>query len=90
MEEEKRHFITMENREKLTITEVEDVESFDEEKVVVYTSMGTMTVIGSEFRIHKLNVEDGQLVIEGEIDEIKYSQTRETSNQGGFFSRLFQ
>ena len=90
MDEEKRHFITMENREKLTITEVEDVESFDKEKVVVYTSMGTMTVSGSGFRIHKLNVEDGQLVIDGEIDEIKYSQSREPAGQGGFFSRLFQ
>lgn len=90
MEEEKRHSITMENREKLTITEVDDVESFDEEKVVVYTSMGMMTVIGSDFRIHKLNVDDGQLVIEGVVDEIRYSETRAKERQGGFFSRMFQ
>lgn len=90
MEEEKRHSITMENREKLTITEVDDVESFDEEKVVVYTSMGMMTVIGSDFRIHKLNVDDGQLVIEGLVDEIRYSENRAKERQGGFFSRMFQ
>ncbi len=89
MEEVKKHSIAMENREKLTITAVEDVESFDEEKVIVETSMGMMTVHGSDFRIHKLNVDDGHLVIEGTIDEIQYSDNR-TKEQGGFFARLFQ
>lgn len=90
MEEEKRHNITMENRGKLTITQVDDVESFDEEKVVVYTSMGVMTVLGADFRIHKLNVDDGQLIIEGMIDEIRYSESRSGEKSGGLFSRLFQ
>lgn len=90
MEETKRHFVTMENREKLTITEVEDVESFDEGKVIVITSMGAMTVEGSDFRINKLNVDDGQLVIEGIIDEIKYSEIRRKEEGGGFFANLFR
>ncbi len=90
MEEEKRHSISLENREKLTITAVEDVVSFDEEKVIVDTSMGLMTVHGSEFRIHKLNVDDGQLVIEGMIDEIQYSENRGKEQRGGFFARMFQ
>ncbi len=89
MEEGKRHSISMENREKLTITAVEDVVSFDEEKVIVDTGMGVMTVLGSDFRIHKLNVEDGQLVVEGMIDEIQYSQSR-GKDQRGFFARMFQ
>ncbi|MBQ2615035.1 MAG: sporulation protein YabP [Clostridia bacterium] len=90
MEEVKRHTVSMENRKKVTICEVEDVESFDEEKVCVHTSMGMLTVIGSDFRIHKLNVDDGQLVIEGMVDELKYSQTHHRENQGSLFSRLFQ
>ena len=90
MEEEKRHSVVLENREKITITEVDDVESFDEEKVVIVTSMGTMTVLGGDFRINKLNVDDGQLVIEGEIDEIKYSDVQRRDKNGGFFGRLFQ
>ncbi len=89
MEEERKHSITMENRERLTITAVDDVVSFDEEKVIVDTNMGTMTVIGSDFRIHKLNVDDGQLVIEGMIDEVQYSETRQ-KDQKGFFARMFQ
>ena len=89
MEETRKHGITIENRERITISAVEDVESFDEEKVIVETSLGTMTVKGCDFKIHKLNVEDGQLIIEGTIDEIGYSDVREKTS-GGFFSRMFQ
>ena len=90
MEEEKNHSISMKNREGLTITEVDDVESFDEEKVIVHTSMGVLTVLGSDFRIHKLNVDDGNLVIDGVVDEIKYSDMPDHGGRGGFLSGLFR
>lgn len=89
MEETRKHSISMENRKKLTITAVDDVVSFDEDKVIVDTAMGTMTVFGSDFRIHKLNVDDGQLMIEGTIDEIQYSENHK-KDQKGFFARMFQ
>lgn len=90
MEENKNHGIILENREKLTISGVEDVESFDEEKVVIITEMGTMTVLGAEFRISRLNVDNGELIIEGEVDEIAYSNTVRDDRSGGFFGRLFR
>lgn len=90
MEENREHRVTMENRERITITAVEDIESFDEEKVVVITEMGTMTVSGGDFRINRLNVDEGQLVIEGEIDEVEYSNTVRDDRGGGFFGRLFK
>ena len=90
MEENRKHTISMENREKLVVCDVEDVESFDEEKVCILTSMGMLTVSGSDFRMQKLDVEAGQLVIEGMVDELKYSENYRQNGQGGFFSRLFQ
>ena len=73
MEENREHKVVIDGRQKLTVSSVDDIESFDEEKVVILCSMGTMTVTGADFRINKLNVDDGQLVIEGEIDEVQYS-----------------
>lgn len=90
MENEKKHSITIENREKMIITAVEDLESFDEEKIIVYTSMGKLSVYGYDFKINKLNVDDGQLTIEGKIDDIQYSDTSASVHKGGFFSRMFQ
>lgn len=89
MDENREHKVVLENRERLTLSAVEDVESFDDERVVVITDMGTLTVSGGNFRISRLNVDDGQLVIEGEIDGLEYSDTV-TSDKGGFFGRLFK
>lgn len=90
MEENRKHILSMANREKVTLTAVTDVESFDEEKVVVDTDLGMLTILGNDFRINKLNVDDGELVIEGHVDEIAYQDRQYKGKEGGFFSRLFQ
>ncbi len=90
MEEERKHKVILENRERLIVGAVRDIESFDDERVVIATDMGTMTVVGENFRISKLNVDDGQLIIDGNIDEIEYAETASTDKGGGFFGRLFK
>ncbi|MEG2670430.1 MAG: sporulation protein YabP [Oscillospiraceae bacterium] len=85
-----RHNVTIENRNRIIISEVDDVESFDEEKVVVYTSMGTLTLSGYDFKINKLNVDDGQLIVEGEIFGLEYSDTETKDSGKGFFGKLFR
>ena len=87
---ENPHKLTLDDRNRLTMTGVKEVESFDEEKVVIITEMGTMTVSGAEFRISRLNVDNGELIIEGEVDEIAYSNTVRDDRSGGFFGRLFR
>ncbi len=90
--EEKRnieHKITMIGREKITVSGVEDVDSFDEDKIVAYTTEGVMTVKGAEFRINRLNVEDGELEIEGDVDSIEYADGHK-SDKGGFFGKIFK
>lgn len=90
MDEKKEilHKITMENREKLYICGVEDVESFDENEIQVYTSEGLLSIKGSELHINKLNTQDGELMVEGNIDSLVYSNTE--INRGGFFTKLFR
>lgn len=86
----REHKVMIDDRKRLTVSAVDDIESFDEEKVVILCDMGTMTVTGSDFKINRLNVEDGQLVIEGEIDEIQYSDRMTEKSGGGFFGKLFR
>lgn len=87
-----KHTVLIENRNRIKINCVEDVESFNEEKVVVYTSMGVMIVTGFDFKVSRLSVDDGQLVIDGEVDKVEYME--ETKNErgesGGFLGRLFR
>ena len=90
--EEKRsvgaHNLILEERGNLTITGVEDVDSFDEETVVVYTELGELTVRGSGLHINKIDVEAGELSLEGQIDSLSYAY--QPAARGGFFARMFR
>lgn len=82
-----RHTVTMEDRKRVQITGVTDVESFDEQAVLLMTQPGELMIKGSGLHISKIDVVTGDLSLEGEIDELSYGDSRPT---GGLFSRLFR
>ena len=93
MADEKRmnalpHNLVLEDRRMLTVSGVSDVDSFDEETVVVFTGLGELTVRGTNLHINRLSVEVGELTVEGNIAALIYSD--ETPKSGGFFSKVFR
>jgi len=82
------HSAFLENRSKLSLTGVTDVESFDEAEVAVNTSQGALIISGSGLHIEKLSLDSGDVVVRGSIDVLKYEETAISS--GGFFSRMFK
>ena len=87
----RNHSILIENREKITITGVQDVDSFDESAVILLTDMGFITLHGEDLHINKLNLEEGQLIVEGEIIALQYSDSEGIKSKGsGFLGRLFR
>lgn len=93
MQEEKKvkkaHNIIMENRKNLTVSGIDDVDSFDENTVVLFTDMGVLTVKGEDLHINKLSVDSGELSVEGDIYALNYSN-EEIKKGGGLFSKLFK
>lgn len=81
------HNIIMEERNKLSISGVTDVESFDETLVVMETTGGTLTVRGADLHVDKLNLENGELSLVGEIQSMEYDEN--SRQHGGLFGRLF-
>jgi len=55
------HSLILENRERLTVTGVVDVESFNDEMVVADTEMGLLIIRGEDLHINKLSVESSEL-----------------------------
>jgi sporulation protein YabP len=86
----KPHNVFIEGREKLGITGVRDVVSFDENTIVLNTEMGGLILKGSNLHINKLNVEDGNLNIEGYIIACNYTDKTDSKKTGGFFSNIFK
>lgn len=86
------HTVHMENRERVVVTGVEDLDNFNEDEVNFETDSGYVTITGVDLHMARLNLEDGQLIIEGVINGIAYSSDAGTehSGGGGFFSKLFK
>jgi len=83
--------LILENREKLSISGVIDVESFNDECVVVETELGTLIVRGGDLHINKLNLDNSELNIEGDIDSLEYNDREGSKGKGGgFLSRMFR
>ncbi len=82
------HHIILEDRKLMTVTGVNDIDSFDEQTVEVYTEYGELIIKGMNLHINKIDVDTGELSVEGEIYSITYTDSAQ--NKGGFFSRLFR
>ena len=66
--------IVLENREKLNITGVLDVLSFDDQIVILETELGLLTVKGENLRINKLSLDTSEVTIDGTIYQLAYSE----------------
>ena len=64
--------LILENRQKLTVSGINDVESFDGDKIVLLTNDGTLTITGQNMKVKKLSSESGEATVEGEIDGLSY------------------
>ena len=82
------HNVGLQSRRRLTISGVQDVESFDEGAITMATGEGLLIVRGSELHIEKLSLDGGDLLVEGLVDSLTYEE--HDSREGGLFHRLFR
>lgn len=80
------HHVILEDRSRLSVTGVEDVVSFDESEIITRTGQGTLIIRGTGLHIGKLTLDNGEVSIDGLIQELSYEEAGPT---GGFWSRLF-
>ena len=81
------HTVILDGREKLSISGVVDVQSFDEEQVLLETVRGMLVVRGRGLHVERLQLEAGELIVEGEVGLVEYDDS--VQPRGGLFSRLF-
>ena len=83
-----QHRVELVERERLTVSGVEEVERFDEEEIVMRTAAGTLVVGGTGLHIGKLDLDGGALHVDGAIHSLFY-EDRTAGKQSGFLNRLF-
>ncbi|HIU52241.1 MAG TPA: sporulation protein YabP [Candidatus Merdicola faecigallinarum] len=82
--------LVLENRNKLSISGVVDVLSFDDQIVIVETELGLLTVKGENLRINKLSIDTSEVIVEGEISNLNYSEESNERKSSGLLSKIFK
>ena len=83
--------LILENRGKLSISGVLDVLSFDDQVVIVETELGLLTVKGENLRINKLSIDTSEVVVEGEISSLTYSDNKNSEkSKGSLIGKIFK
>ena len=82
--------LVLENREKLSISGVIDVLSFDDQVVMLETELGLLTCKGEKLRINKLSIDTSEVIIEGEISYLAYSEDNNNIDGKSILSKIFK
>ena len=85
--EESSSKLTLLDRQKLTLTGVEEVVSFDEREIILHTVLGVLTVQGQQLHLRTLSLEGGQVEVDGTVSAMLY---QESERGGSWLSRLMQ
>lgn len=83
------HKLFITDRSLGSITGVKDVISFDLEEIILETVMGILNIKGSELHVKSINLDRGQVDIEGTVDAVHYADTKLMKKQS-FVGRLFK
>ncbi len=78
------HYISLENREKITISQVVDVDAFDEDTLWANLEEGGIELTGENLNIEKLDLQEGLLVVTGKICSLNYTE-KKLKERGRFF-----
>ena len=81
------HNITINERKNIIISGVKKIESFDNEEFLLETTMGNITIKGTELEIIKLDTYQGTVSIKGTINSLSYDSVKK---EEGVFSKLFK
>ncbi|MBR5859682.1 MAG: YabP/YqfC family sporulation protein [Clostridia bacterium] len=68
----KKHTLVLESRSALSITEVDDVISFDETLVSLQIGENILNISGEELSIKNLSLENREITVNGNISAVVY------------------
>ncbi len=81
----KPHSVIMQNREKLELTGICEVDSFSDELIVLKTEGAKLTIKGSGLKIERFSSENGDLDMTGRVIGLVYAENLKGSVKGRLF-----
>jgi sporulation protein YabP len=88
--EEKKSSMMLENRKKLSLSGVIEVISFNDEQIILNTSLGTLITKGEGLRMNKLDVQNGDIMITGTVNSCVYTNKESKQDKESILAKLFK
>lgn len=87
----KKHTLSLIEREKMVLSGVKEVFSFDEQLIELETSKGYLDIRGEGLHIIRMNIDEGDIAIEGVVSEMTYHDNIGMGKKkGSIMSKLFK
>ena len=87
----KVHRVLLNNRRIGSFGGVLDVISFDVSAILLETEQGMLEIKGKDLHVNRLNLEQGEVDVEGQIDSLAYSEVKEYGKSSdSLLGRLFR
>ncbi|MFQ7473527.1 MAG: YabP/YqfC family sporulation protein [Anaerovoracaceae bacterium] len=83
------HSVMIDNRITTTITDIKEIDSFDEDEVRATLNKGAMIIKGKGLNIQSLDLTEGRAVISGTVDSLMYVKVKEKGEKG-FFAKILK
>ncbi|MCR5793007.1 MAG: sporulation protein YabP [Lachnospiraceae bacterium] len=83
------HKLSLTGRNKGNFTGIKDVISFDNDQVMMLTELGKLSISGKELHVSRLNLDKGEVDLEGSVSKIEYQDMKPTVEES-LFQRLFR
>jgi sporulation protein YabP len=85
----KNHVLHIDSRQKVDITGVTKVIAFNEDNVILSTVLGVLNIKGKNMKMNKLNVDNGDMSIEGEVVSFAYT-SKDVEKKESMLKKLFK
>ncbi|MDR1664890.1 MAG: sporulation protein YabP [Clostridiales bacterium] len=85
-----RHSLLIDRRQSVVVSGMLDVISFDEETVIGETEMGVIIIRGGNLHVNKINLDNGELAVDGQITGINYEDNAGGGKGKSLLGRLFK
>ena len=86
-----KHDLSLTNRKELLVTGVKNIDSFDSEEFLIQTTLGFLHIKGNNLTLDKMDNENNELTIKGQIDSLSYVNSQKgEENKGNIFKKLLK
>ena len=83
----KKHFLSLDSRNNLSITSVDDVLSFDDSLISLAVGETVLNISGEGLSIKNLSIENGDITVNGIVSAIVYFDNTPKKKRFSFLGR---